>query len=1655
MARRRLNKKIALMGTTVLLLLVMMAVFIFFRLNRDPAPLIVDGDAAWAAKDYPAARENYARAYALVESPEMKVDLLFKLSEAYREMGQWDKVLACWDLVVTTDPQNVRAHLGRLKYAYILADSLGSAGRSVSGYWEEVLTQGRKTLDVVKDADLLAAGRAEWEPSFGAMKDRGWSRGAPILGPHLHFVKGRAAMELAGMGAVTSPGELLQEAQTDLEEARKLDASNAQVYHYLAQVFVTRGKIAASAGNRNEQAAAEKQVDEILAEGLRAAGESPEAHIHALARKLTLVQRGTISDAREHMKELESQYEDLTQRFASSPQAHAATAQFLSFFAAYLDAASARDKLDRAIAAAERAGSLDPDNAEYAILAAGYQYRKSSIYNDASAQQAAIDLADKALQLPDAQDTPGPTQTARRINRFSLCSLLARGCIERILSLPDSDPAREGLLARAEGAVRQIGQIQGSSENPDVLKWQGMLDLARGQTGKAVKSLYVAYEQIKAANPPEQRDPFLSQTLASIFKETSETGAVIDFLGTALSSGIIHTKPEALLDYGDALMSAGSYDGAVSAATSFEERFGANDRSRMLRIKALIAKGHISEAEEAVAQLKPDEPAVLSANLDLIRAKTTQLFAAIHQEQTAGGVLPVATPQSKDPSDAARAMTIELRDSHRREADLTQRLLRIDPNAVEERHLVRLCESLIDQGDIATAQTVVDAYLKQLPDSPGVLFYRGLLSEPSPRDCPQARRAEIQGRALDAIRDPVRRALELGVFYRQTEQPDQAAAQWRSVLDATASQGISDMPAYLRIRNISPRHVAAGHLFDLARHQENWKLAEEIADLAKRENLDDCGGYLYAARLAFARQQYGVALTHLDQCLKERPIFSHGYMLRGNVKAALGRDRESVDDVREASRLNPMDPTVAKSLANVLYVRNNKLGANASSEQQLEARQALERAIHLNPRDTNLLSVYADLIGDSDPMKAIAIRQTIQINAPTVQNAVRLGKLATQAAQKETDEQKKKTFFAVAEAAFEQARQMNPGDQFLLESYAAYFRALGQNEQARQLLVESNDSRLLWRHYFRVRDFSEAKRLLTKMYDDSGSRVDALKGLLLIAEETSDRQGVRKHSEELISLEDNAVNRLAQLRAYLNAGLLGEVEQKLQSFKEKYPNESDAVLLEAQVAKRQGQLKRALDLVNRGLETNQQNAAAWRLRGEIFLLMGDEDQAVLDFRKSGTIEGNPVTMIGLAKAYLWAGRNEEAIAELRRAAREPQAPLEAATLLEATYRKLGRKDALTQLYADILAESPDSVFWLNRAGAFALDQGQYNRAEELFGKASELRRQRSAGQGTAGLALDAEYSAALDGYFRSLILGAGEPAAGAGWRPERLDRVFQEGDKYVETPYAPVAFFRMAEAKKKLGDGKGARDFARKAADKAWSNQRLAVEVLLRVYMLLGEQEVSAYCHQRLATEPDSLAAHFILFNLSQIQDKYDESIDYIDKCIQLSGPDTEAGVEYTIRKADLLTIAHKKTSDKNYLEKAIGVYESLLSKMPKNSSVLNNLAYMLAQNDQRLEEALGYARTAVEQSPDVAGHQDTYAYVLYRNGRHAEAAEALAAAIQQYEAGGAAPAEVYEHLGMVNEALGQKSKALAAYRRALEAGGDAAPDVVKQRIDSAIQRLQ
>ena len=131
------------------------------------------------------------------------------------------------------------------------------------------------------------------------------------------------------------------------------------------------------------------------------------------------------------------------------------------------------------------------------------------------------------------------------------------------------------------------------------------------------------------------------------------------------------------------------------------------------------------------------------------------------------------------------------------------------------------------------------------------------------------------------------------------------------------------------------------------------------------------------------------------------------------------------------------------------------------------------------------------------------------------------------------------------------------------------------------------------------------------------------------------------------------------------------------------------------------------------------------------------------------------------------------------------------------------------------------------------------------------------------------------------------------------------------------------------------------------------------------------------------------------------------------------------------------------------------MTKMPNNTGVLNNLAYVLALNDIRLTDALTLAQKALELSPNNPTMMDTYGFVLYKNRDYERALEYLSAARQQFEQSEAGvPSEIYEQIAMVKEVLGLKNEAKKAYQQALDADAGKLPVAVAERLKDNIGRL-
>ncbi len=1637
MAKKRLNKKVALIGSAVFILAAVLIIGMFLYLSRDPQKFIQDGDAAFEAARsvtdtnqfeelYKEAQRNYAKAYGLAKTDELKIETLYKMADLGIAADKWRDTLGCWSQIVKIDKNQLIARYRRLKYLYLIA--LESPGM----VWQEVASQANDFIDIIQKNDsqqeLANTDTEKWE--LDALKQQ--NEKTHRLGPFLYLIRGTANLMNAMLGSVTNKEDTLRTAVDDLNKARQLQPDNVEVYMRLAQADALRGQIEEDKGAFDAKENGQNEAIDILKKGVEATNNSLQASINLLSMKhsFSMAQADSEPNQRKKLLDMEPEYQAIVAKFESKPESWSALAGF------YSDPRLGPTYLDKAIDSIQKAIELDKNNVAYATVAANLYTRRFNIHRQRQDIDKAIDTAKKALLLPDAQETTGPRAITARMHQVRLNSILVNNCVDLILdsAVSKGEPGYQtamGWLAEAEKAARQIEQIYGSGDIPQVIEWQGMVELAaaklgKGDIGAATRKLYKVYTQLKASGTS---DPHLSYKLAKVFANSPESGAVAEFLGNALQNRIETSQPQAWLDYAEILNKAGMWKMSQVYIDIFEQRYGVTDRSRLLQIRTHTGAGEFEEANRYLEQIPRQDPNFIAMKVAILDGKTRQIRAIIERRKEkpqTGAVLQDILKQPKAQKEVDQRSDEQLAAEMKRNLsefiDNMGKILEEDPNSLDAATVASMCGNAIATGNLDQAKLIVDKTLQYHPDNPMGLLYKRLLAEPEPTNLSAEKREQIREEVLSGISDPVSRAMSLGMFYQTNDEPNKAVEYFKKLVSISGTPQLQADEATQR--------RAAGYLFDIALLKKDWQTTDKIVQIARRENLDDCSGEFFAARAAMAKQQYETALASIDNALTQRPVFGYGYLLRSRINAELGKETAALADIQTAASINPFDKTIMRELANRLYIRNRNLGDTASSVQLAEARAALDRAMALNPGDVDLLSFFAEYISDTEPQRALALRQSLQANAPSLQNALLLARLATRLATENTDEQKKQALFAMAESALEQAKSYDPQNPAVLDSYAEYYQLTGKQEKASQML--STAPQLLWRHYIKTGQYDAARKVLEKSYETNPKDADTLKGLLYLAQRNRDKDAVIKYGGELLSAEQTAENQLLLIQTCLDVGLTKEAEQKLASFQERYPQNSKGLLLTAWLSMKQGRLKEAMEMINKCLEIDQTDAIAWRLRGQINDMLAKYEQAISDLQQSKTLMDSSVTRLALAKAYLKAKRTEDAITELKGIAEDPQAPEEARTLLERIYTNSDRRESLSNFYATILEKMPESVYWHKRAAGFTGAAGDLAKAEQMYNTAF----QKSIEQGKK----DPD---ALNGYLRAIL------------EQGLNDKLTQEANKYIDGDLACVAYYWLARQKLNLGDRKNAVDYAYKALKKAQGNMDYEDEMIQRTYSLIGKNDTERLCKNLLDENPNSTMANWAMFNIKSVSGDYNAALPFIDKCIVDTNDQKRDWIIYTTRKATTLVQAFMKTSDNNYLQDALIAYESLLKKTPNNTSVLNNVAFILADNNQDLDKALEYVKRAHEVVPDDPEYLDTYALVLHKMGRNSEAVQFSQAAIQQYEAQQiSTPAEVYENLGLILEQLGEAPQARAAYEQALEAGGDNMHQAVRQRITAEIERL-
>lgn len=1565
MARKKLNKKVALIAALIGGILILGVGLLAVRhfVGRDPQSNYEKYQRALQAGDYKKAETFLGKAYAYGKTDKWKIERLFELAQLHLTHNEQHR--ADW-------PKAIRCWNTVLN----IDPKNQDARRELMRYFYRAADSGSITL-----------WKNVHEQSSELLKLIQEAQGQPDT--ELLLAAGRAALGIARQRGVPNPLDYVTESIQRFETLLAAQPTNAKLYAYLAEAKLLEGQFQQEAGRAGARDQAHKEAQQLLDQAVQKADDKDEA----LANRFAFRLEELAADA--------DKIEALRKELADTVKMHPNNARLLTLFSQAYELPgkqSAQAELTRAIELAQQAVQADPNNFEYVYRLVMLTVRRASIYGDPAAWQDALVLAEQMKNHPQTRDIPGPEQGRNLAYRNVTNILLCRLYLQMAQLNPDQ---KQTWLAKVEPIIKDIAAYYGSSENMVVLQWEGMWLAAQNKRQAGIRLMYKAYEQAKALdkpNEPSNIDPLLCAALAEQAKIDNQLGLAREFLEKAINNRnrLIADQPSLILDYAELMVQFGAFQSAADSIQVYQQRYGQNERSRRLWIQASLGKNDQKAVEDALAQLSPDSAEYQTLRLQLMNAKLANLQRQLASEQ-----------QNEKTTKADVEKQIE--DLVKKQTALLLEMLKTNPEAVEAGAVRSVAIYWANQNQKQQAIALLDAFLQAQPENVGVKTLRLQMDEPNPLQIPIERYRQLQLQAAEVLKDAKQLALVKAAVYRSAQDWNNAKLWYEKAAQADPKND-SDV-----IRE----------QFDMAIDQEDVKTAEGLLRTIRNRDLDGCEGTLATAQVEFLKGDYTTALRRADEAIAIRPLLSSPYYLKSRIYEKQGDLTRAVEMARQALQFNPLQPMYAKNYASILFNRNTQLGTRATEEQRNELVNALTGAILLNPGDWQLQSVYAEVISQQAPDRALAIRQRLMDDYPSASNALMLGNMALRMAQTERDNAKRSKLLELATNTYKKGLDLEPNNEALKAAQADLLRLTGQGEQAEQLLKD--DENLLWRYYLQTNQYDKAQQILTALYAKKADSPELLQGLALVAEGQGKRDALKEYLDKLADLKLEKRDYLWLIQKYLDHNFSAIAAKHINQFKGRYPDDNTILLLEAWLKMTDGKLDEALTLTNQYLETNKDNAGAWRLRGRLHRLKNNTQQAISDLQQSKNIAANAAVSMELATIWIESNQPDAAIGELVTAMQNPQTPLQLVLMLENLYKRLNRAADLEKFYAYFIQTYPDNPFWSLRATEYFLTSKQPAKAMAAITNGWKNASEQNRIDGTL-----------LHLYLQTLMANKQYTAAMA------------EATKWIDSPLSAIAYANMAETHFLQGQKDKAEQMFFTALDKAGANDAMQAEILNMMLRTIGQEPAARWASQNSANLPNQLMAYRLALNNQQ----FNKALELLEQLYENVKPDQPQWANYAVQKGNTLIQAYLKTYDDQYLTKTAEIYEQLLKQYPTNYSVMNNLAYLLLVNDKQLSQALIYARQAHQSDPGNPVFLDTYGFALYKNTQVQEAKEVLTRAIQLYQVQGQpAPWEVYYHLAMAYEALNEKTAAVENYQKALSLEPNMPPKD-KQTIQDKLNRL-
>lgn len=1570
---KKLNKKVVYTLLAIgLLFVVFVGVFGFkYVRERNSGYCLNKAREAFKAGDFQIASGMFGKAYGHSRQDKDKIDILFEMAAFHLTVGE--KHEPDWPKALQCWNTVLNINPQHIEARRKLLDYYYQAADSGSdGAWKMVNDNASKL-------------RAIYEKTSQASD------------PYVLLCEARASISIARLGSVANRREMLDRAVKNLEQLKKATPEDAKVYEYLAEAAVLKGELDEVSGLQGSRQAAQKEAQQILTEAVSVASDKGSASANLLEMKMRQAQSEP-----NLLPAIRKEGQQLTETYPNTPR----LLTLMSFCYELHGKMDRKQEMDLAIQYLEKAVALpDGQNVPNTLRLVSLLYRTGDFYQDKNRIQQSLDLAEKAFSYPDATVLPGPKEGMARQYRLMIRLFEARSYLELTLQARQGGDV-EVLKTYSEKfnkAVNDIVQFFGENNNLSRL-WRGMQILAEDKPDQAYIVLYKIYQDMSTQDKPEEAssvDSYLCYILSRLAARQGSVGTQREFLEKALfnRSGIAPEKPRAILDYAGVLLAIQASQRASDIAKSYVDLYGVDKTAGLLLAQAYVQMNQYDEANKQLDKLDPSDTDVLATRLVLTSVQVNRLTGQLNK--------------ASDPNSPSGDERTKLKAIRGRQIIVLNQLLDIAPEKVEVSILSSICQDAISRGDLKLVQGWVDKYLSKTPDNAAVLLIKRELAEPDPKTVTSARRLELYEEVMAQIKDPVKKMQAQAQYYRSTGKNEKAKELYQSIL-TTAPDNIE----------------AASDYFNFLLEQKDVKTAEDVFGKIRNKNPDGCEGRLFAAQLEMSKENYTIALQRLDECLAQRPTLSVAAVLKSQIYQRQNKFDTAVEAAKSAFQMDPRNAAAARQLASALFDRNRELGSRVTTEQAAEAERAVGIAMVLSPSDWQLQSVYAETVSERDPQQALAMRQSLLKIVPNVNNAAMLGNMAIRMARVEADAAKRNALVQIAGDAYQRGWQIDPNDPLIQSSYAEYLRLTGQRQKATELFASV--PQILWRFYLADGQYNQAIPILEKLYKESPDKADVIQGLIEASAGLNQSEQMKVYLEAMAQKELTAEQDLWLIEKILDAGFNDFAEKELADFQSKYPSDNRVQLLRAWLEMTRGNLESAMEKTDQFLAKETNNASAWRLKGRIYRLLDQPQQAIDALLRSKNIASDPAVGMELAMLYNQTKQVEAAAGELNNAMQNPQASPQIRRMLESLYQENKRWSELSQFYKQTLEKFPEDPFWTTRFGLYYLGQKDYNNAIPLFEKAWNLTRKSGVND-----------PAALDNYLGAMIAA------------DKLDAAIATASKYVDGPFASVAYWNVAVIQAKQNQTQKAIESFSRAIEKTTDAPSLLMPALSAMGRTLGDASVEKWCTDKLTVDPSFVPAHLILATMAEQAGAYNKALTHINLCMDKASQNSDQWLELSSRKANILLRAYAKTADADYLKQSINQLETHLKLQPNDITVMNNLSYLLADNNIELDKAVDYARRAYLRAPGNAVLLDTYAFALCRTGDFAQAEKYITQVLLSYQRSGTTPPwDVYKHQGMAFEGLKKKKEALAAFQKAMELGKEI-PDKEKQYLEKTIESLK